>query len=104
MKKSKFKSRNILATNVAYLRHNKGWSQEELANRANISSTFISDIENAKSNVGIDHIDNLSYAFSLDTPELLTDHGYIVTKSRVDSKQSFNQKWSVTNISISYYL
>lgn len=87
MKRSKCKSKNILAVNVAYLRHNQKWSQEELSVRSKISSTFISYIENAKSNVGIDFVDNLAFAFGIDTTELLTDHGYVVSKKRVDSKQ-----------------
>lgn len=86
MSKSKKTLRIILARNVIYLRHEHKWSQEELASRSKMSTTYISDIENCKSNTGIDYIDNLAYAFNINAFELLVDHGWIVAKKRVDSK------------------
>ena len=88
MIKSKNISRKILAINVRYLRFEKGWSQEELGHRANISATSISQIEKARCNTGIDYVDSLSFAFNLESPDLLIkDHGYKeIKKSRIDSR------------------
>lgn len=87
MGKFKSKSRGILAKNVNYLRYERKWSQEELAHRSKVSSSYISLIEQGKSNIGIDYIENIAFAFGLETSELLIDHGYKTTiKKRIDSK------------------
>ncbi len=80
-------TRNILAINVTYLRHKMGWSQEELAERTGRSVSLISDIENANIGATIDAIDDISNALKLSTSELTKDHGFVVRKKRVDSKQ-----------------
>lgn len=79
-------TKEILATNVTYLRHANKWSQEELANRSGRSISLISDIENANIGATIDAIDDIALAFGWTTSELTKDQGYIVTKKRVDSK------------------
>lgn len=84
---SNWTTRKILATNVTYLRHERGWSQEELADRVGRSVSLISDIENANIGATIDAIDDISIAFGMTTSELTKDYGYVVTKKRVDSKQ-----------------
>ena len=80
-------TRNILATNVAYLRHQKGWSQEVLADKCGRSVSLISDIENANIGATVDAIDDIGYALGLTTSELTKDHGFVVSKKRVDGKQ-----------------
>ena len=84
---SNWTTRKILATNVTYLRHKNGWSQEELADRTGRSISLISDIENENIGATIDAIDDIGVAFGMTTSELTKDHGYVVTKKRVDSKQ-----------------
>ena len=42
--------RQRLGTNVRKLRHAKGWSQEDYADRANIHRTYVSDIERGARN------------------------------------------------------
>ena len=81
-----WKTRKILAVNVTYLRHKNGWSQEELADRAGRSISLISDIENANVGATIDAIDDIGLAFGWTTSELTKNHGFVVTKKRVDSK------------------
>lgn len=80
-------TRYILATNITYLRHEMGWSQIELAERSGRSLTVISSIENAKISAGVDVIDDIASAFGWTTPELTTDHKFVVTKKRVDGRQ-----------------
>lgn len=84
---SKWTTRQVLATNVTYLRHKNGWSQEELADRAGRSISLISDIENANIGATIDAIDDIALAFGWTTSELTEDYGFIVTKKRVDGRQ-----------------
>lgn len=84
---SSWTTRQILAVNVTYLRHQKEWSQEELADRTGRSVSLISDIENANIGATIDAIDDIGLALGWTTSELTKDHGFVVTKKRVDGKQ-----------------
>lgn len=84
---SNWTTRQILANNVTYLRHQNGWSQEELADRTGRSVSLISDIENTNIGATIDAIDDIGLAFNWTTSELTKDHGFVVTKKRVDGKQ-----------------
>ena len=85
--RSNWTTRNVLATNVVYLRHLKKWSQEELAHKSGRSVSVISDIENANIGATVDAIDDIGYALGWSTSELTKDHGFVVTKKRVDSRQ-----------------
>ncbi len=84
----KLHARQILAINVIYLRLMNGWSQEELAYRANRSVSLISDIENALVSASIDVIEDIGLAFGYSVSYLTNDNGFIVIKKRVDSKNS----------------
>lgn len=69
------------------MRHKKGWSQEELAARTGRSVSLISDIENENIGATIDSIDDIGLALGWTTSELTKNHGFVVSKKRVDSKQ-----------------
>jgi transcriptional regulator with XRE-family HTH domain len=53
------------------LRLEKGWSQEALANLADIDRTYIPGIESGKRNVSIVIIEKLASAFNQSVSELL---------------------------------
>lgn len=55
------------------LRMKKGWSQETLANYAEIDRTYIPGIENGKRNVSIIIIEKIASVFDLSIAELLKD-------------------------------
>jgi len=55
------------------LRLEKGWSQETLANNAEIDRTYIPGIENGKRNVSIIIIEKIASVFDLSMGELLKD-------------------------------
>jgi transcriptional regulator with XRE-family HTH domain len=55
------------------LRLEKGWSQETLANNAEIDRTYIPGIENGKRNVSIIIIEKIASVFDLSMAELLKD-------------------------------
>ena len=48
------------------------WTQDELANKANISKSFLSDLENGKRNVGADKLLDIARALSLSLDYLMT--------------------------------
>jgi transcriptional regulator with XRE-family HTH domain len=55
------------------LRLEKGWSQETLANIAEIDRTYIPGIESGKRNVSIEVILKLSNAFEIDISQLFSN-------------------------------
>ena len=60
-----------LAKNLRRLRHDKGWSQEELAFRSEIHRTFISDLERSRRNPSIEIIDKLARGLAVKLGDLL---------------------------------
>lgn len=65
-------TRLILAKNLRVERTNRGWSQEELADRAGISQTYTSQVESGQRSVSIDILEGLARALGLQAHELLT--------------------------------
>jgi transcriptional regulator with XRE-family HTH domain len=65
---------NILKTfaqNVRTLRLQKGWSQEELARRADLHRTYIGAIERHERNVSLLNVERIAKAFKVDAKDLL---------------------------------
>lgn len=63
--------RLILARNVRQARKDRGWSQEQLAERASLSSVYVSQIESSLKAASIDVIEQLSIAFETAAEDLL---------------------------------
>ena len=64
--------REILALNLRKLRRIRGFSQEELAHRAEIDRTYISALERSVYAAGIDVVDHLARALGVEAADLLT--------------------------------
>jgi transcriptional regulator with XRE-family HTH domain len=64
-------ARKRLAENVRVLRLLRGWSQEVLAEIAQLDRSYVGGIERGKRNVSLDNIERLATAFDLSVPELL---------------------------------
>lgn len=60
-----------LAANVKRLRRERGWSQEELADRAERHRTFISQIERVTKSPTLDTVDRIAAAFGVKIGELV---------------------------------
>jgi len=65
--------RLLLARNVRQARKDRGWSQEQLAERASLSSVYISQIESSLKAASIDVIELLAQALDTPAPDLLRD-------------------------------
>jgi transcriptional regulator with XRE-family HTH domain len=63
--------RQRLAYQMRMLRLKRGWSQETLAEVAGLHRTYISGIERAERNVGLDNVEKIAAAFGLPISELL---------------------------------
>ena len=53
-------------------REELGWKQDDLANKAKISKSFLSDVENGKRNVGADKLLDIARALNLSLDYLMT--------------------------------
>jgi transcriptional regulator with XRE-family HTH domain len=65
--------RQLLAKNVRLIRNIRGWSQEKLAEKAELHRTYIGSIERSERNVSIDNIAKLSRALQVKPARLLSD-------------------------------
>lgn len=64
-------SREALARNIRKLRQERGMSQEELADKANLDRTYISSLERRRYAATIDVVDKLAKALGSDASNLL---------------------------------
>lgn len=60
----------ILGERIRTLRKNKNWSQEELAHRANITRSFLGEIERSRKNPTITSLRKIAHAFDISLEEL----------------------------------
>lgn len=63
--------RERLAANIVKLRKDKGWSQEELADRAGLHRTYVSGVERCVRNPTITVVEKLAKAFEVELYQLL---------------------------------
>ena len=63
--------RKRLGSNLKRLRNEKGWSQEEFADRAGIHRTYVSDIERAARNPTITIVEKLAKPLKITASALL---------------------------------
>lgn len=55
---------------IVKLRNTRGWSQEELAHKADITRSYIGQIERGERSVSIDIIERIAKAFDITVDEL----------------------------------
>ncbi len=60
-----------LGANVRRLRADKGWSQEDYADRAGIHRTYVSDIERGRRNPSITIVEKLAKALKVTASTLI---------------------------------
>ncbi len=65
-------TRRLLARRLRQLRFERNWSQETLAAQAGLHRTYISGIERAERNIGLDNVERLADAFGIPVDELLS--------------------------------
>lgn len=65
-------SRRILAQNLKKYRLAGGFSQEDLAHRAELDRTYISALERSRYSASLDVLDKLAYVFGITSCDLLS--------------------------------
>lgn len=68
----KYDTRKEWGLKLKALRESRGWSQEVLAKKLNVSRTYYIAIEVGRTNVGYDTIINLAKAFKIPTSKLMS--------------------------------
>ncbi len=67
------RARQLLARRLRALRFVRGWSQEALAEASGLHRTYISEIERAACNVGIDNLERLAVGLEVELVDLFSD-------------------------------
>ncbi len=68
------KIQTVLGNNIRRLRNKNCWSQIFLADRLNVSVSFISVVESGQRGVSLSLIENIASVFGVSVPYLFTDH------------------------------
>lgn len=64
-------ARRRIAENIRRLRHERGFSQEEMAELADFHRTYVSQLERCVTNISIDGLERLALALKIDVIDLL---------------------------------
>ena len=64
-------ARMIFAKRLRQARQEKGYSQEELADRSGLHRTYVGSVERSERNISIDNMERLAIALEIETIELL---------------------------------
>lgn len=59
------------AANLKYLRNQKNWSQEKLANKCGLHRTYIGSVERGERNISLMNISRIATALSVKIDDLL---------------------------------
>ena len=62
----------VLASNLRFLRSERGWSQEVLAERCMLHRTYIGAIERGERNITLDTLHSISLAVGISSAELIS--------------------------------
>lgn len=63
--------RNVLAQKVRAERQRLGWSQEALADRAELHRTFVGFVERGETNISLDNLEKIARALDVEAWALL---------------------------------
>lgn len=66
-------ARKILANNIVYFRIKKNWSQEDFAEELETTTTYVSNLENARRNVRIDYIGHIANTLGVPLEQLFVE-------------------------------
>lgn len=78
--------RKVLGVNVKYYRFLIGYTQEQLAEKCELSPRYISDIENFKGNIPIDTLENIAKYLKVEPYLLIKEQGHHTSQKRLNMK------------------
>ncbi len=83
---------NALGKKIRLLRHQKGWSQEDVAKRLDISIPAFSKIETGITDVNLSRLNQISKLFNLTVVQLLSTSDSEEDKDYVNEVNALTQK------------
>lgn len=83
---------NALGKKIRLLRHQKGWSQEDVAKRLDISIPAFSKIETGITDVNLSRLNQISKLFGLSLVQLLSTTDFEEEKQIADEINELNKK------------
>lgn len=86
---------NTLGKKIRLLRHQKGWSQEDVAKRLEISIPAFSKIETGITDVNLSRLNQISKLFNLSLVQLLSTTDASEEKEKFEEINDLNQKLQV---------
>ena len=63
--------REIVAINIRQHRHEKGWTQEELADRVGLSARYVGQIERSQASMTVTVLGRIAEALKIEAGELV---------------------------------
>jgi transcriptional regulator with XRE-family HTH domain len=63
--------KDVVAVNVRRLRHDKGWTQEDLADRVGLSARYVGQIERAQASMTVSVLGRIANALRVEPTEML---------------------------------
>jgi transcriptional regulator with XRE-family HTH domain len=65
--------REIVAINVGRVRREKGWTQEDLAERAGLSARYVGQVERAQASMSVSVLGRIADALSVEPAALVSE-------------------------------
>ena len=72
-KKYTYQTRKIVANNIIYFRLKNNWSQEDFADALKTTTTYVSNLENARRNTRIDYIGHIADTLGVSLEQLFIE-------------------------------
>ncbi|MBL1408343.1 MAG: helix-turn-helix transcriptional regulator [Sphingobacterium sp.] len=91
---------NALGKKIRLLRHQKGWSQEDVAKRLDISIPAFSKIETGITDVNLSRLNQISKLFGLSLVQLLSTSDTDDDKDRMDEMNELGRKLQLREIEV----
>lgn len=79
--------RKVLGENVKFYRFKIGYTQEQLAEKCELSPRYVSDIENAKGNLPIDTLENIAEQLKIEPYKLIKENIHKSLPKRINMKK-----------------
>ncbi len=91
---------NTLGKKIRLLRHQKGWSQEDVAKRLDISIPAFSKIETGITDVNLSRLNQISKLFELSLVQLLSTSETEEDKEKLDIVNDLSQKLQLREVEV----
>lgn len=100
VKKNNIYQMNTLGKKIRLLRHQRGWSQEDVAKRLDISIPAFSKIETGITDVNLSRLNQISTLFELSLVQLLSNSDSEDDKEKLDALEELNKKLQSREIEV----